>query len=231
MIAFSNIDNTHNYSRKPRPFEPTMSRVDSSAMITNPAEASRSRVTLSNSVCSNQPKGSFIPNEIERSPKEVRHKIGISMALRMSDLEPFRITGQIARSDCILSGKGRIAYNGIKARVLAPEHFCELDFPMKRSEWRFGLAQMAGSILVDFCILTLHRLREFEPLALAFLGLLFFKERNENQVTAKSHRLQERLRFLPLHMWVFIRAGFFTFTDAFTELDVASHRLGRMHHF
>ena len=65
MIAFLNIENTHNYSRKSRPFEPTMSKVDSSAMITYPTETSRSGVTLSNGVRSNQAKGSFIPNEIE----------------------------------------------------------------------------------------------------------------------------------------------------------------------
>ena len=85
------VDHAHDHRRLARPFEPLASRVDRAAVVADPAQAGRARVTLADRVRGDQTEGALGSNEVESTAEEVGDQVGVAVRFGMNGLEPVGI--------------------------------------------------------------------------------------------------------------------------------------------
>src|SRR4051812_12642442 len=91
-MPFSDVHHAYNNGGFPRPLPPLPRSVNRAAMLTDPPQSGRSRITLPNGVSRNQPKTPMRTQQIKRTSKEMRHQIRVPMRLFMYGLQPIEIT-------------------------------------------------------------------------------------------------------------------------------------------
>ena len=126
--------------------------------------------------------------QIERTPVEVGHKVGIAVALLMHFLEPAWIAGHVSRRDAVLPGEWRVADEAVEAWVLALEHLGKLDLPV---EWRrtavSALRRSSRSTAWRLGLAIQDRLLVGPKSRFPLLRLGALEERGEHQIAEQSH--------------------------------------------
>ena len=132
--AFCGMDDAHNDRCFPGPLEPALGLVDVAFVLADPTQSGRAGVALPDGVRGNETERASLPQQVERTAKEMSDEVGIAVAPGMKLLEPVGIAGSVCRGDRILASERRITEDRIETRVLALEHLRKLQLPMEGSD-------------------------------------------------------------------------------------------------
>ena len=187
ILPSDQMENADYHRRVTGPLDPLGGAVDLAAVLADPSQSGGPRIALSDGVGGDQAQRATIANQTERTPVEVCHEVGITVALLMHLLEPAWIAIDVSRRDAVLPGEWRVANESVEARVLALEHLGKLDLPVEWSERHLSVAPFLHlhRMAPGFAIQDRLLVRPTSRFPLFRLGAL--EERGQHQIAEQPH--------------------------------------------
>src|SRR5437868_3187663 len=111
--------------------------------------------------------------------------------------EPLEVGHASDFGDTRASEEWRISDEDIEPRMLALEHLRELNFPVKRCEWRIGMPPLLQPAPVALGLATHDRVGVVTAHRLPISGLLAFEERCRHEIAEEPHISELKLRVVP----------------------------------